>query len=182
MSLAALLITPDQRRDVADLLTAWLPSQRWFAGKGRAITAVRLAEVTTAAADVAVAHVVVGVQLDGDLWQVYQVPMSLYVDRQPGLTAIGQLGTGDWVHDALTDPAAVPALLPPSGTHAQVDPERTHRLDLAAGAHPAPALQTVVDPDTYRDLPVRPRGAEQSNTSLILGDIALVKFFRRKKD
>lgn len=179
MSPTGLLVTPDQRRELEHLLATWLPEQRWFAGKGRAITAVRLAEATTPAADVAVAHVVVGVQLDGDRWQTYQVPMSLYIDRQDGLAAIGQLTSGQWIHDALTDPAAVPALLPPSGTHAQVDPDRTHRWDATSGAHPAPALQAVVDPAGYRGLPVRPLGAEQSNTSLVLGDAALVKFFRQ---
>jgi maltokinase len=176
---AGLLVTPAQQRDLAELLAAWLPERRWFAGKGRAITALRLSEVATLPGEVAVAHVVVGVQLDGRTWQVYQVPLSLYADPHPGMAVIGQLERGDWVHDALTDPAAVPALLAASGTHAQVDPDRTHGLEGSSGAHPKPLLQAVDDPDGYRGLPVRPLGVEQSNTSLVLGDVALVKFFRQ---
>jgi maltokinase len=36
-----------------------------------------------------------------------------------------------------------------------------------------------VDPDTYRNLPARPLSVEQSNSSVILGDVALLKVFRQ---
>ena len=179
MSNPGLHLSADQQRHVAVALREWLPQRRWFAGKGHEITAIRFCEVSNAPAEVAVAHVVIGVELDGDHWQTYQVPMSLYADQHPDLMVIGQLPGGDWVHDALSDPAAVPALLGSSGTQAQVDPDRTHSLVDPSATHPAPALQATVDPATYRDLPVRPLGVEQSNTSLILGDVALVKFFRQ---
>jgi maltokinase len=171
--------TPDQRRDLTRLLTGWLPEQRWFAGKGHRISAVTLCEAFTLPGPVAVAHLVVGVQLDDEHWQAYQVPVSFYADPHPGLAPIGQLSGGVWAHDALRDPAALPALLTASGTTAQVDPAATHRLDAASGRHPAPRLQAVVDPTRYQDLPARPLGVEQSNTSLVLGDVALVKFFRQ---
>jgi maltokinase len=172
-------LTPEQRRDLGDLLAAWLPDRRWFAGKGRTITAVRISEATTVPAEIAVAHVVVGVELDGNQWQTYQVPLSLYADPHPDFTVIGQLAGGDWVHDALTDPSAVRSLLVASGTHAQVDPALTHHLAESSGAEVAPSLQAVTDPSEYRSQPVRPLGVEQSNTSLIFGSTALVKFFRQ---
>lgn len=172
-------VSADMQRNLAALLERWLPDQRWFAGKGRTMTALVVSEVSTVPAANAVAHVIVGVQLDGELWQTYQVPVSVYNEPHAGLRLIGQLSGGDFVYDALSDPAAVPPLLSASETTPQVDPELTHALDLGSGDHPAPALQASVDPGTYRDLPVRPLGVEQSNTSLVMGDVALVKFFRQ---
>jgi maltokinase len=169
----------DQRRDLARLLAEWLPRQRWFAGKGRRIEAVTLCEAVTLPGAVAVAHLVVGVHLDEEHWHTYQVPVSLYVEPRPHLPLIGQLAGGVWAYDALRDPMAIPALLVASGTNAQVDPASTHGPDGPSGAHPAPMLQAVVDPSTFRDLPPHPLGVEQSNTSVVLGDVALVKFYRQ---
>ncbi len=171
-------LNADTHRDLTALLEQWLPEQRWFAGKGRTMTAVVVSAVSSVPAASAVAHVVVGVALDDEIWQTYQVPVSVYGEPHAGLRLIGQLSGGDFVYDALSDPAAVPLLLSASETTPQVDPDVTHSLDHAGGEHPAPALQANVDPGTYLDLPVRPLGVEQSNTSLVMGDVALVKFFR----
>ena len=170
---------PAARRTSAELLVDWLPRQRWFAGKGHSITAVRLEQVSTLRCEVPVAHLVVGVQLDGESWQTYQVPVSLRADRIADAAAIGRLATGEWVHDALTDPVAMTALLSDSASVPTVDPARTHALDPAAGRHLGPQLQPAVDPTSYRDLPAQPMTVEQSNSSLRLGDVALVKVFRR---
>lgn len=171
-------LTADQQLDLIDVLRAWLPAQRWFAGKGHAITALRLSQVSTLPAEVAVAHVVATVQLDGDHWQTYQVPVSLYADPHPELRTIGQLAGGDWAYDALTDPAAIPALLSSVAPSPVVDPAESHGA-VDGGQHPAPQLQAVVDPDAYRTLPARPMSVEQSNSSVILGDVALMKVFRQ---
>lgn len=172
-------LTSDQHRDLTELLTRWLPGRRWYAGKGHEISETRLSEVATLPGAVTVVHVIIGVQLDGNLWQTYQVPLSLYAEPHPDLTPIGQLNSGEWAYDALSDPAAVPALLVAAHTRAEVDPALTHRLEVPAGPHPIPALQPVTDPQTYLGQGVRPLGVEQSNSSLILGDVALVKFFRQ---
>ncbi len=172
-------LTGSQRTELAGLLVEWLPRQRWFAGKGHSITAVRLEQVSRLRCDVPVAHLVVGVQLDGESWQTYQVPVSLRADRIAEAAMIGRLAAGEWVHDALTDPVAMTALLSDSASVPTVDPARTHALEPAAGRHRGPQLQPAVDPASYRDLPARPMAVEQSNSSLRLGDIALVKVFRR---
>jgi maltokinase len=140
---------------------------------------VHLTEVSTLPAAAAVAHVVVGVQLDGDHWQTYQVPLSLYAEQHDDLEVIGQLPGGEWVHDAVSDPAAIPALLATVGSPAQVDPALTHGREPDQGTHPLPQLEAVEDPGRYRDLPSRPLSVEQSNSSIVLGDVAMVKVFRQ---
>jgi maltokinase len=172
-------LTVDQQRHVAELLRRWIPGRRWFAGKGHTISAVHLTEVSTLPGEAAVAHLVVGLQLDGDHWQTYQVPLSLYAEPRDGLEAIGQLPGGEWVHDAVADPAAIPALLATVGARAQVDPGLTHGREPDQGSHPVPELEAVDDPAGYRDLPARPLSVEQSNSSVVLGDVALLKVFRQ---
>ena len=96
---------------LADILTPWLPTQRWFAGKGHTLTqvvvtdAVPLSIVSESphpgadpgAADAAtngspgapsVLHLVVGVQIDGGGWQTYQIPVSIY--EPAGLGELGE--------------------------------------------------------------------------------------------
>lgn len=171
-------LTADQLRELAELLGRWLPGRRWFAGKGRELTDTRICAVSELPGQASVLNVIFGVQLDGQQWQTYQVPLSLYPAPHPEVPAIGQLMTGEWAHDALTDPTAVRALLVPSGAEATVDPDLTHQLD-TTGAHPIPMLQAVTDPAPYLDLALRPLSGEQSNTSVVLGDTTLVKFFRQ---
>lgn len=173
------LFSPDQQRALSDLLATWLPTRRWFAGKGHELTAVLVTEVNSLPAEVAVAHLVVGVQLDSDHWQTYQVPLSLYADERPRLVAIGQLPGDVWAYDALTDPDAVPALLADGRGEPCVDPAQTHRRQPSGPAQLAPQLQAVDDPAAYRDLPARPMSVEQSNSSIVLGDVALLKVFRQ---
>lgn len=172
------VLTPAQQRDIADALAQWLPSRRWFAGKGHRISAVTLTEVSALPSDRAVADLVVGVQLDGDRWQTYQVPVSLYAKAQPSLEPIGQLPSGTWLYDAVADPAAIGALLGSVRRQPIVDPEATHGREPLAEAHPAPELEAVDDPAGFRDLPARPLNVEQSNSSVALGEAALLKVFR----
>src|SRR4051794_25133034 len=40
------LLTADERKELAGLLAAWLPDQRWFAGKGHPLTEVTITDVT----------------------------------------------------------------------------------------------------------------------------------------
>jgi maltokinase len=172
-------LSTSQQKDLAHILGEWLPSQRWFAGKGHSLTQVRLSQVSTLTAQVAVAHLVVGVQLDGDHWQTYQIPVSLRADPQPGVSSIGQLSGGDWAYDALTDPDAMTALLGRVADSPAVDPACTHGVDPAHGEHAVPELQAAVDPAGLRGQPARPMSVEQSNSSIMLGDVALVKVFRQ---
>lgn len=188
-----------QRDQLTMLLTEWIPTKRWFAGKGRRLTTLRVLSAVdlpwTAAAvgsgpqpdgqpDDArtaptVTHLVVGVELDDQHWQTYQVPIARYREPRPELEAIGRLGDGSWVYDAAGDPAAVGALLADVSPSPHVDPRATHDSpDDAPVVDPGPLFQPVTDPAGYRDLPARPLSVEQSNTSVAFGQVALVKLFR----
>ncbi len=66
-----------------------------------------------------VLHLVVGVQIDGEAWQTYQVPVSIYEPAGLGELGerllVGRLPDGRVVLDALTDPRAMTALLADTG-------------------------------------------------------------------
>ena len=160
--------------ELARLLTAWLPAQRWFAGKGRPFAV----EDTTA----------LGILTErpwrSDLWLVrvrftddsssetYSVPL---VRRPEPADQIAHVLVGDtpdpdyggrsWWYDALHDKDV---------TSAWLDGLTAGRTD--------GLLRFVAGPDAA-EVPavasslVNPR--EQSNTSLIYDDAAILKVFRR---
>lgn len=200
------------REELAELLAAWLPGQRWFAGKGHVLTRVTVTEMTplrprgsslreSAEATLAAAvestlgrlmdlseqpeivHLVVGVCLDGDQWQTYQVPICLYeaskVGELGGRVLVGTLRDGRTVLDALTDPFGMTALLHDPSDVPVLDPGQTHaRPDEQGGAKPPSFEAARLDPAWDR-LPPRGLGAEQSNTSVVVGESALVKVYRQ---
>lgn len=163
------------REPLLDLVRPWLPGRRWFAGKGHLITDVRLCSATPLPGGVAGAHAVVGVQLDDAEWQVYQVPYVRGEAADPAAKdrVIGRLGQEFWC-DAGAHPAALAVLLGNPSRSAEVDPARTH----GSGEALAPQLQALAEP-FYAGLPARALSVEQSNTSVRLGEAALLKIFRR---
>jgi maltokinase len=146
----------------------WLPHQRWYAGRSREL----------AAADPAVS-VPLGDDLDLVLLDVsyadgtserYQVivrwntgPIEEYAD-------VATIGTdGDRIaYDALYDPAAGKYLLSLIDTSATVGP-------------PDAEVHFLKEPDVSLPLDVAPHlmGAEQSNTSVVFEQEAVLKIFRR---
>ena len=142
--------------------TDWLTRQRWYAGRGRELTGI---------------HTTLSVPLRDDLDLVlldanyadatshrYQV-LIRWADASTAeeATAIGQDGTRV-AHDALFDPSAAARLLTLVDESAQVGPLRFER-----------------EPDVELPVTAVPRvmGAEQSNTSVVFGDSAIFKVFRR---
>src|SRR5262249_42085552 len=151
------------------LLSAWLPEQRWFSAKGRQIAGV----APTAVAALRDAEPRLEVQLvrvdfaDGGC-QTYVVPLSFRRERTDQLrhALLGKVDRGDplWVYDGMHDrelSTAWPELI-------------------AEGARVG-ALAFHAEPEVFL-----PRGlagdvlvAEQSNTSLVYGEDAILKLFRR---
>ncbi|MCU1352941.1 MAG: hypothetical protein JWM05_2150 [Acidimicrobiales bacterium] len=177
-----------------DALAEWLGTQRWFAGKGREVTLARLVpipicddpSVALAIAELAAA--------DGAEPERYQLLVSdtpaagvapvdsVATDPDAAVPDIvGATGSGPAPtdrapaaaatrapHDALAEPEAAAALvdrLRHPGTAA--GPGATVSFHWADG-HPPP-------PDGV----VRPIGAEQSNSSVVIGDALVLKVFRR---
>ena len=159
-------ITPIDDDTLARLLTDWLPEQRWFAGKGRELTGVRIArrEVFLDEPDVVIEHLLVDLETDGRP-QRYQVPIAT-APELPGDRRAFPLtpeGASPVVYDGLRDPRGTESLL----THlAGQDVVGGLRFRLVPGA-------TLPEPTWGRLLE-----GEQSNSSLVFGDDLMVKVFR----
>lgn len=137
----------------------WLPTQRWYAGRGRELSTVRAGEVVPLRGDLDL--VLLDVEFTDGTSHRYQ--QLVRWDGEPGAATIGSSGvhTG---YDALYDPAAAQFLL--------------SLIDESASVGP---LRFVKEPGAELPLHVDGRviGAEQSNTSVVFGDAAMFKVFRR---
>jgi maltokinase len=153
-------------------LAAFLAQQRWFAGKSRAwqvTSALDLGWLRREAPAVRILLVTVAYD-DGDT-ETYQVPLVHH--REPVETLMHVLvgeGTdenGDrvYVFDALHDKEATALWWRGIAESTEGDGWAFHRNETATEL-----------PDGGRSLVV---GAEQSNTSLIFGDTAILKVFRK---
>lgn len=159
---------------VRDLIRAWLPTQRWFPGKGRtfSVEVHRLAELSpspqvtiwTARAD-----------YGGGEVETYQVPLVARSEPVDWLEHV-LLGTVEteaglrWVYDALHDKEATPAWL--AGMR-----DASEETDRSAG--PIRFQRFAATEDIPVDEPSLVMSGEQSNTSMVFGDIAIMKVFRR---
>jgi maltokinase len=164
--------------DLTDLLLEWLPRQRWYAGKGRELTSVRITasveldvpqahtEATGHADQARVLQTLVEVRhadsAPTEEPDVYQVPLVLRNRAPEGWHTfhVGDLPDGP-VYDGLHDPVGNAALL----------------NALATEFGTAGWQATAVSPLSL--LPGKTVGVEQSNTSVIYGDAYILKMFRR---
>ncbi|OAA20580.1 maltokinase [Frankia sp. EI5c] len=159
----------DQHSELAALLADWLPRQRWFAGKGRPGGRPHVEQDVRLSPDPATGMVlrmlVVRVGFDdGGPSDYYQVPLVIREDSPFGHEGflIGELSTGV-VYDGLRDADGNAALL----------------AYLRHGASREGLTATTVETLAEEDLPARPVGAEQSNTSIVYGEAYILKVFRR---
>ncbi|AHI00863.1 phosphotransferase [Kutzneria viridogrisea] len=143
-------------------LREWLPGQRWFGAKNRAVGAVTTKQVVTLVeGEPGLVHVVVSVA-DGE---DYQLLIGLRTELPEHLehARIGVLN-GQVCYEAAFDSELT-----------------SHLLGLIAedswvgGIHFAPEGDAGLDPE----LRGRPVGVEQSNTSLVFGNRYILKLFRR---
>jgi maltokinase len=147
-------------------LAAWLPGQRWFAGKGSPIDGVAIASETVLVdADPGLRHLIVGVsQGDGtDRYQVFAGLRSAIPDRLRH-AVIGPAGEGMTAYDGLHDPQLTRRL-----------------LEAMAGQQTMGPLRFALEPKTMIDTSLGSLvlTGEQSNTSLLLGEDGILKVFRR---
>jgi len=157
--------------DLLPLLRAWLPRQRWYAGKGSTLAELTLAaQVQLRAGEPALHHLVVAVESGEGALDHYQLLLGLRSEPVPErleFAQIGQIETPDGPRVAY------------DGVH---DYELTALLLewMGAGAAEGP-LRFTAEPDVRLDTSLHSLvlGAEQSNTSLIFGDAYILKLFRR---
>ncbi|MEV5986658.1 maltokinase [Streptomyces sp. NPDC052051] len=160
------------------VLRAWLPRQRWFAGKGRPVTDVALLSVTELAQGCL--HILIradyaeqpgGRAPDTDpAHDCYQLLLGIgkSVPSRLSPAVLGRVSegplTGLLVYDALQAPRLASLLLErlrTPGTVGALRFERDRRTTIPAGLAP------------------RLIEAEQSNSSLVYGDSYILKVFRR---
>ena len=147
-----------------DLLVDWLPGQRWYGGKGTAVSAVRVESETRLPGDVDVRVTLVQVDAADGSTERYQ----LMVGRRTGEleqrlehAVIGPVD-GAVAYDAVHDHDAMAAL-----------------LGLLARGGDVDALHFTNAGEVDPAWPSRVMGAEQSNTSVVFGDHVILKLFRR---
>ncbi len=135
-------------------LVGWLPERRWFQGKARQLDGVQVVDL--AELDHEFVLVLVEVTYGDGGTERYQLPLV------PGD------GPGGW-QDALTDASACVTL-----ARRVLDPQRT---PTHSGATLTGRPVTGLSPNAL-DTP-RLLGAEQSNTSVVFGQSAIMKVLRR---
>jgi maltokinase len=149
-------------------LPAWLPAQRWFAGKDRDITGVSpVATTVLLEGDPLLLHLVVEVT-QGDRNERYQLLIGCRAQLPEHLNSswIGTEG-GLLCYEASTDA------------------DLTYRLlDLIVAGERVGALDFAHEPDAdlTAGLRARPITSEQSNTSLVFGNRYILKLFRKLTD
>ncbi len=152
---------------VPDRLADWLPAQRWFAAKGRAIAGVHVAQsVTLFGGQPRAEHVVLRVEFaDGGSPQHYQLLLGRRGELPPELqhAVIGTVDE-DVGYDGLWDPQLTGVVLDLFAREEQVGPLR---FTLEPGA------------DLPHDVIGRMMMAEQSNSCVVYGQQAILKLFRR---
>ncbi|MFI0357035.1 phosphotransferase [Actinomadura sp. 9N407] len=174
-------------------LADWLPRQRWFAGKDRAIGEVSIGTDTAltgpeslagpgsfagtgalagtepsgagAGAGASLRHLLVDVR-QGDDWDRYQLLVGTRDELPDRLrhAEIGEAEGGVHLYDAAHDPGLTRVLLDGIAREAKMGRLRFHR---------APGCDIRAGDSGV------PGSAEQSNTSLIFGDSYICKLFRR---
>ncbi len=167
----------DSNAGLMDMLAGWLPQQRWFPGRGRPLSELAIiSDVTLRAGNPALRHLIVEAHLrsgaagDGPAGTAagrFQVLVGYRTELPAGLGSalIGYLD-GVACYDALHDPELASVLLAGIREQQIAGPLRFVR-------EPGAPVFFGQAPDS------RVLGAEQSNTSLVFGDQAILKVLRR---
>jgi maltokinase len=151
------------------MLRAWLPAQRWYAGKGRTLTRLRTisaAELLPPGTAPGLLHLLLDV--DGDCYQLLLGirPAPLPPPLAPALIGHAESGpyAGSAIYEGLGDPRLASLLLERLRSPGSLGPLRFDR-DPGTLIPPAPAPRQL--------------SGEQTNSSLIYGDSYILKVFRR---
>lgn len=146
-------------------LATWLPAQRWYPGGTAAADLAIIADTPLASGDPELRHLIVSVSTGGDaVWYQVLAGIRAQVPAELNHAIIGPDGRGGTAYDALHDPELTRVLL----------------RGIAAGRVTGP-LRFVAEPGAPIDVTADSLvlSAEQSNTSLIFGESAILKVFRR---
>ena len=159
------------RSALADLLSAWLPAQRWFAGGARMCQVDITSDVRLTDAGAEGTEVPELRHLMADAWLgqekvTYQVPVGIRTQMPARLAAaeIGRLPDGRIAYDGTADPHLTAALLRGIAEQRTAGP-------LRFAAEPGAIIDATAAGRTLPPL--------ASNTSIVFGDSAILKLLRR---
>jgi maltokinase len=158
------------RTAFASSLSEWLPSQRWFGGKGRDISNVDVVNDTVLREEEpSLHHVVIRIDYTDGGDDLYQVPIGLAAGLPEHLTSteIGPVGDAT-AYEALHDPDFSRLLLTLIAQNRTVEQVEFRR-----------GLPTEDDSPLDTTLHGRLMAGEQSNSSLMYGESYVLKVFRR---
>ena len=176
-------------REFETFLPAYLSKRRWFAQKARAITAARVMDSVPLPAvpgrrSETVAHLlIVQVELDHGSPERYAVPLAFAtgaaaeeLKKWHADAVVAELKAGGddgVVYDAIFEPAFTKMMVELLARRRTVGGTGGKLLGL-----PSPSLRQF-DEFLAEDYTPVPLSAEQSNSSVLLGERAIVKFIRR---
>jgi maltokinase len=151
-------------------LAEWLVERRWFGSKTRELTQVGVIDMPLLDPGPPPLRIaLVEVTFGTGAHEIYQVPVVIDGDSLPQEARIASLGDDAVAYDLLAE---------------RRDPPRLLRL-IAAGGQAASAEGRVVfawDEESAPPSPdaeVRPISSEQSNSSVVFGENAILKIYRR---
>jgi maltokinase len=151
---------------LADTLATWLPAQRWYSGAGPAVRDLVITEDTTLAAGDPELRLLIVTTSHGGETARYQVLVGIrsHVPGSLRHAVMGPAGSGGTAYEALHDPALTKVLLQGIAEQLTVGPIRFAR-------EPGAVIDTGLDSLMLT--------GEQSNSSLIFGESAILKVLRR---
>ena len=178
-------------------LPAYIAKQRWFGGKSRTIRSTRIASTTSIDASSLIA--LVEITYTDSTTDLYQLPLALATEADAAAiqtstpNAIITTLDNAALIDASTSPTfraallklitAEPATNPgaPSSSIASSSTKVGDSPQLPVNTLPniTAARSAALDPARLTDVPSRLASAEQSNTSILYDDLAILKIFRR---
>jgi maltokinase len=170
---------PDLARSIAagdlsffdvEALSAWVEGQRWYASKSRTVTGVDLVETVVLRDEPPLLFLaLLQARFSTGTHELYQLPLGVR-PADEGWSEHVIAETDDWtIYDALADPVHGRELL------AAVDREEAIETEEGRFAFQR-ANGSLELPD---EIPVRPMGVEQSNSSLVYADELVMKVFRK---
>lgn len=177
------LTDPAAWPSLADALQRWLPRQRWFAGKDRTIVATEIVDTFLLSELTTIVDVIVEVAYSEGGTEWYQVPLTAVSRGSFADEEVTQVGDHPVV-DAVSVDEAVRTL---ASHTVDTTPQLTVRGAAVAGRLPGRSADrwpiAGAEPGASRvvhDFPEpRPLAAEQSNSSVVFGEVLILKLFRR---
>jgi maltose alpha-D-glucosyltransferase/alpha-amylase len=166
-----LAVLKDFHANLDTTLPAYIAKQRWFGGKSRTIRSTRIASTTSI--DAASLIALIEITYTDNSNDLYQLPIALATAAN---AASLQTSTPAALITTLDNAALIDASASPTFRSALlstiVDPA-TNLPNITANS------SSTLDPTRLADLPSRLSSAEQSNTSILYDQLAILKIFRR---